>query len=933
MKILVVEDDRSISQTLELLLSEQNYAIDVAADGEAGLQMVEAFEYDLVMLDVLLPKLDGITLCQQIRAKRCQMPILLLTGQGGGHQKAIALNAGADDYVVKPFDAEELMARVQALLRRGHSNHPLLTWGNLSLDPSSRRVTYGTHLLTLTPKEYAILELFLRNSQTTLSARAILDHAWAATESPGDEAVRVHIKELRHKLKTVGAPKDWIKTVHRVGYQLNPLYSSALATQTKGLPTVSEIAELKSVNEELRTTLEELRVTEDELREQNEELHLARLTIEQERQHYQDLFEFAPDGYLVTDLHGTIREANRAAIALLGYQYLIGKPLAVFIAKSDRTTFRNRLAGLKQVQNWEITLKPRHNQPFPVLVSVTQIKDAQNQVSQLRWSLRDIRERKCMEQQLQAAHNELEQRVVERTTELVQANLLLQESEATFRHFAENSHAVLWIAQPTSVDCLYVSPAYEKIWGRSRQNLIDCPDSWMDAIHPDDRDQVRTKLEQQRQGESSNVEYRIVRPDGSVRWIWDRGFAIRNEAGEVYRFGGIAEDITDRLRVEDDRNHAEQKIREQAALLDITSDAIFVRDLDHHILYWNRGAERLYGWQATETLSQPAHELLQENASQIAEIMQILLSQGEWQGELRKVTKTGREVISAGRWTLVRDNAGHPKFILTVDTDITEKKQLEAQSYRAQRLESLGTLASGIAHDLNNLLTPILAISQLMRQMQTNADARSQEMLKVLEESAQHGANMVQQILTFTQGTEGEHIPVHIAALLQEVITVAQQTFPRSIVIHQDIPTSGIGLISADATQLHQVFMNLAVNARDAMPNGGVLRITAENVFLDDAFARMNLEAHPGSYIVVTVSDTGTGIPPELLERIFDPFFTTKEVGKGTGLGLSTILGIVKNHGGFIEVCSKVGQGSQFKVFLPTTGNIQNEGDTCDTAT
>jgi two-component system cell cycle sensor histidine kinase/response regulator CckA len=181
--------------------------------------------------------------------------------------------------------------------------------------------------------------------------------------------------------------------------------------------------------------------------------------------------------------------------------------------------------------------------------------------------------------------------------------------------------------------------------------------------------------------------------------------------------------------------------------------------------------------------------------------------------------------------------------------------------------------------------------------------------------------------LVFARGGEGKRMPLQISLLLSEIVQMARQTFPKAIDIEADLSQLDLWTVPADATQLHQVFMNLAVNARDAMPNGGVLRITAENIFLDDAFARMNLEAHPGSYIVATVSDTGTGIPAELLERIFDPFFTTKEVGKGTGLGLSTILGIVKNHGGFVKVDSKVGQGSQFKVYLPTIRDTQDEGD------
>ncbi|MBV9388616.1 MAG: response regulator [Chroococcidiopsidaceae cyanobacterium CP_BM_ER_R8_30] len=378
-----------------------------------------------------------------------------------------------------------------------------------------------------------------------------------------------------------------------------------------------------------------------------------------------------------------------------------------------------------------------------------------------------------------------------------------------------------------------------------------------------------------------------------------------------------AEERQKRHKAERALREADQKIREQAALLDVASNAIFVRALDDRILYWNQGAERLYGWMAAEAIGQPANQLLQNRDTQLETMMPTLVEQGEWRGELSKVTKTGRKVIVETRWTLARDETGQPKFVLSVDTDITDKKHLEAQFYRAQRLESLGTLASGIAHDLNNVLTPILTIGQILRSSQPKLDARSEEMLQILESSARQGANMIKQILTFTRETDGERSPIQVAPLLQEVINIVQKTFPKSICIRQNILDQSLGLVAADATYLHQVFMNLCVNARDAMPNGGILSLCVEHRFVDRAFAQTNLDAQIGNYTVVTVADTGTGIPLEVRDRIFDPFFTTKPLGQGTGLGLSTVLGIVKNYGGFLQVFSEVGCGTQVKVYLP----------------
>jgi DNA-binding response OmpR family regulator len=232
MRILLVEDDEAIVRVLKSLLSSYNYAVDAAADGQVGLEMAEAFEYDLVLLDVKLPKLDGISLCQKLRAQGYRMPILLLTGLNGAHEKAAALNLGADDYVVKPFNAEELLARIQALLRRGEvTTLPVLQWGKLRLDPSSCQVTYDSKELPLTPKEYALLELLLRHSQQVLSPEKIIEHVWTSEDAPGGETIRSHIKGLRRKLQLAGAPFEFIETVYGVGYRLKPLATPALFAQ------------------------------------------------------------------------------------------------------------------------------------------------------------------------------------------------------------------------------------------------------------------------------------------------------------------------------------------------------------------------------------------------------------------------------------------------------------------------------------------------------------------------------------------------------------------------------------------------------------------------------------------------------------------------------------------------------------------------------
>lgn len=506
---------------------------------------------------------------------------------------------------------------------------------------------------------------------------------------------------------------------------------------------------------------------------------------------------------------------------------------------------------------------------------------------------------------------------VEEITQRKQAEAALRESEQLYRSLVECQTDL--IVRIDLEGCLTFANAVTcQTFGFEPDQYVGQP--LLQVVHPDDLPDVMANMQALTQPpyRLTTQEQRAFTVRG-IRWFQWEIAAICDPVGQVIELQGVGKDITN-------RKQAEQKIREQAALIDIATDAIFVRDLEGAILFWNRGAERLYGWTAAEAWGQRADQLFAPQSADQQEVgLTTTVERGVWQGELEQVTKTGKEVTVASRWTLVRNESGHPKSILVVNTDISEKKQLEDQFYRAQRLESLGTLASGIAHDLNNVFTPILAIAQLLSMKLQDLDSRSQEMLVTLEGSARRGSDLVKQILLFARGSQGKRISLQASYLLLEVAKVAEQTFPKSIQIRRQLPSHSLWLVSANPTQLHQVLMNLCVNARDAMPHGGTLTLSAENCYIDATDARINLDAQVGHYVLMTVTDTGTGIAPELLNRIFDPFFTTKEPDQGTGLGLSTVLGIVKNHGGFLQVSSQVGQGTQFQVYLPAVEETVNQ--------
>lgn len=672
--------------------------------------------------------------------------------------------------------------------------------------------------------------------------------------------------------------------------------------------------------------------------------------LRQSEERFRLLIENVKDyAIFMLDRNGRIASWNANAQAIKGYraEEIMGKHFSCFYpsedvvqGKPERVLEIAAITGRFEEEGWRMR---RDGSQFWANVVITAVHDQAGQICGFSKVTRDITERKESEEKLwqQAKREQLVAEMAQRIRQSLDLEAILSTTVSEVQQLLQADRVLTYSIQPNGTGRVTAEAIAPGCFGILDQVLPD--DIFPHECHElyrQGRTRAVTNIEQDEMAaclvealQQLGVKSKLVVPILYQDELW--GLLIAHQCNQPREWQPWETELLQRLATQvaiaiqqsqlyqqaqleiAERKWAEERIREQAALLDVTRDAMLVCDLSHTILLWNKGAERLYGWSREEANGQNANTLLHPRRRTVDSTMyETTLAQGEWQGELKQVTQTGQEVVVESRWTLVCDLAGLPKAILMVNTDITQKKLLERQFLRAQRMESIGTLAGGIAHDLNNILTPILMSVQLLK-LQLPNDINKHR-LDILESSARRGSDIIRQVLSFARGLEGESAILQIRHLITDIKQIIRETFPKSIQIYTDVP-SELWAVKGDATHLHQVLMNLCVNARDAMPQGGSLTITAENCILDETnpLEVTYMSVKPGPYIAVTVTDTGIGIPPEVLDRIFEPFFTTKAVGQGTGLGLATVMGIIKSHGGAMTVSSQVGQGTEFKVFLP----------------
>ena len=447
--------------------------------------------------------------------------------------------------------------------------------------------------------------------------------------------------------------------------------------------------------------------------------------------------------------------------------------------------------------------------------------------------------------------------------------------------------------------------------------------SFWDFLCEADRANFQAALAQlSRRAPEASIEARLMTQRGARGTLWKCYALTFDKAGRWSEVEATGIDITERLEIEEELRRsnarlraAEEALQQQAALLDKAHEGMIVRDLDHRIQFWNKGAERIFGWTREEAIGRFKQDLLYHDPAIFHAANQRVFELGEWNGVVEQTRKDGARVKVQANWTLIRDVDGKPTSVFCIVSDVTDRLSLEAQLKQAQKLEAIGQLTGGVAHDFNNLLTVVLGNCEVL--VERLADQPKLRRLAQMTLSiAERGSELTHRLLAFARRQPLEPKSVDVNELLTGMEVLLKRTLSEEIEVafmHGELLWPAV----IDPSQLEAAVLNLCINARDAMPEGGRLIIETENTQLDETYASENAEVHAGDYVLVAVSDTGAGIAPENLARVFDPFFTTKEIGKGTGLGLSMVYGFVKQSQGHVKVYSELGVGTTVKIYLP----------------
>ncbi len=896
LKLLVIEDHHADFLLLDRHLKNQGLVVDcrqVVSEAELAAALA-AGGWDAVLSDYHVPGLDFPTVLRRIQRQYPDLPVIMVSGSMGEENAVELLKQGAWDFVLKDRlarlasvierslqDAAARRAQRQAAAELQDSRRAAL---NMMEDAVEARKRAEESMTASRASEEQFRAMF----ETAAIGMAQADprsgcflrvnpKMCALTGYSADELLTMRIRDITHPDDRASDRDAFQRVVggEQPSYQIEKRYLRKDGTVTWVSVNMTVIRDAHGRPVRTMATIEDI---SDRKR--------AALALQESEARYHSVVDSVREVIFQTDAQGHWTLLNKAWEEITGFPVAasLGTLFLNYVHPEDRQRnqelFRPLIERQKEYCRHEIRYLTKSGGCRWIEVHARLTLDEHDQVTGTAGTLRDV--------------------------------TALRESEEQYRRLVDNAGEAIYVAREGII--LFANRACALLTGYREAELI----GQRSAGFAVPAEQARVAERQRRLAAGENLpgreEFRVRFRDGVERWISLSSVQIQwqNQPATL----NFAYDISEHKRTE-------AALQLQGAALAAAANAIVITDAQGGIEWVNPAFTTLTGYTLEEARGKNPRDLIksgQHDAAFYRALWQIILAGNVWHGEIINRRKDGTLFTEDMTITPLREAGGASTHFIAIKQDITERKNLEAHLLRTQRLESVGRLASGVAHDLNNILAPVLMAPTLLRDAIQDPAARS--LVDTIEASAQRGANIIKQLLAFGRGLKGERVPLQFQTVVREMLKIIAETFPKNIStrtqMHAELP-----LVTGDATQLHQVLMNLSVNARDAMPAGGTLTFSLAPVTLDAAAAAALPDARAGCFVRLDVTDTGTGIPPENLEKIFDPFFTTKALGEGTGLGLSTVLGIVRSHGGFIEVQSTMGQGTTFRIYLPVTEAVQ----------
>lgn len=942
-RILLVDDEPLALQAHAIHLRQAGMEVRTLTDPMRTLEEVKRFEPDVLVLDVYMPQASGPEVAAALRESNVcpHLAIVFLSAETDMTQQLVALNLGGDDFLIKPVQPPHLVAAITARARRSRQNSLVQKRLEMTLYERQRE-----HLAL---NEHAIVSMTDASGTITYANNMFCEvSGYAHEEVIGQNHRLIKSGEhpptfFREMWATITSGKVWqgeICSRRRDGSLFWVECTITPFLDANGLPYQyvsirTDISHIKAVEAALRKQRDMQRMVSmaaahlmaTPVNQTNDAVNAAlQASGEHLGANHAFLFRFSRDGVNMKNTHhwhsadAEINVDGLQRVQLQQFEWMRSwfdregmvvvpdvRLLPAEASMEKEVLDANKscaLIAFPLISKGQVSgfVGYSANKPMPSWTP---------QVSELLSVLSEVIASALARQRVESA---------------------LRESESRLSFLVSSSPVTIYTRSNKPPFALnYVSPNATQLMGLEPSAFTSDPDFWIQRVHPDDLASVRAAIPKMLDGEVHQHEYRLRNGDGSDRWVQDSLRLAYDEGSGEGELVGYWMDITERKRIESELSRfnsaLEERVAEQTqtvieserfarATLDALDSRVAILDEKGIILAVNRAWAETGASQESSNYLDHCDDLCgipSNGPKPIADGLTAVL-QGATDHHFHEYNCPKS---AEPRWFVCRikrfPGDGAVRVVVSHE-DITAMKLIERQQMRSQRLESLGTLAGGVAHDLNNSLAPILMGMGILQDQYPE----EQKLITMIHNSAKRGADMVRQLLAFAKGVDGKRISLQPAQLVTELESLMKGSFPKNIEL-QVCCENPLPLVSGDATQLHQILLNLCVNARDAMPHGGTLTMEAAAVDIDELYARSVSDAKPGRYVCFKVADTGDGIPPDILDRIFDPFFTTKSQEKGTGLGLSTVLGIIKGHGGFVQVHSTVGKGSSFAVYLPAS--------------